>query len=415
MRVLVLGAGFGGLELTTTLVRGARRRRRGHADRQGRGLRLRLLQAGRDVRRAGPRRRCVHRTATSSSRVCASCRPTSARSTPRPAASRPTPARSTATSWWSRSAPTSTRRRRPGWSRRATSSTRWPGRSPPATCWRLRRRARRRRCHVDAVQVPTGAERDRAADARVPHRAWAAGRSEIALVMPLPVPIPPSPDASKAILEAFAERGIEWHPSHLVRELDPARKVARFDDGTEMPFDLFLGVPRAPRAGRGRRVGDVRRRLDPGRSGDAGHPVAGRLRRRRRDERRHAQGRRVRRGTGRRRRRRDHRHGARRHRRRVRRTGRVLPRVRRPRCRRRRRHLRSPARRRSVSSTARRSSSPRRRPSSAPPGSSAGSARTGDSAGVLGVPGAVAGFMSSRCRPVVGPRQLGDEVLERAL
>ena len=69
-------------------------------------------------------------------------------------------------------------------------------------------------------------------------------RSEIALVMPLPVPIPPSPDASKAILEAFAERGIEWHPSHLVRELDPARKVARFDDGTEMPFDLFLGVPR---------------------------------------------------------------------------------------------------------------------------------------------------------------------------
>ena len=73
-------------------------------------------------------------------------------------------------------------------------------------------------------------------------------RSEIALVMPLPVPIPPSPDASKAILEAFAERGIEWHPNHLVRELDPSRKVARFDDGTEMPFDLFLGVPvhRAP-------------------------------------------------------------------------------------------------------------------------------------------------------------------------
>jgi sulfide:quinone oxidoreductase len=28
-----------------------------------------------------------------------------------------------------------------------------------------------------------------------------------------------------------------------VRELDPARRIARFDDGTEMPFDLFLGVP----------------------------------------------------------------------------------------------------------------------------------------------------------------------------
>ncbi len=67
-------------------------------------------------------------------------------------------------------------------------------------------------------------------------------QSEIALVMPLGVPIPPSPDASKAILTAFEERGIEWHPSHLVRELSPG--IARFDDGTEMPFDLFLGVPK---------------------------------------------------------------------------------------------------------------------------------------------------------------------------
>ena len=67
-------------------------------------------------------------------------------------------------------------------------------------------------------------------------------RSEIALVMPLGAPIPPSPDASKAVLAAFEERGIEWHPGHLVRELTPG--TARFDDGTEMPFDLFLGVPK---------------------------------------------------------------------------------------------------------------------------------------------------------------------------
>jgi sulfide:quinone oxidoreductase len=68
-------------------------------------------------------------------------------------------------------------------------------------------------------------------------------RSEISLVMPLPVPIPPSPDASKVLLEAFAERGIGWYPGRLVRELDPAGRVARFADGSEMPFDLFLGVP----------------------------------------------------------------------------------------------------------------------------------------------------------------------------
>jgi sulfide:quinone oxidoreductase len=68
-------------------------------------------------------------------------------------------------------------------------------------------------------------------------------RSEISLVMPLPVPIPPSPAASEAILEAFSERSINWYPSQLIRELDPTSNVARFADGTELPFDLFLGVP----------------------------------------------------------------------------------------------------------------------------------------------------------------------------
>ena len=73
-------------------------------------------------------------------------------------------------------------------------------------------------------------------------------QSSIALVMPLPVPIPPSPDASQALLAAFAERGIDWYPERLVGELDAARKVALLRDGTEMPYDLFLGVPlhRAP-------------------------------------------------------------------------------------------------------------------------------------------------------------------------
>ena len=72
--------------------------------------------------------------------------------------------------------------------------------------------------------------------------------SSIALVMPLGAPIPPSPAASKALLAAFAERGIEWHPERLVRALDPHRRVAVLSDGGEMPYDLFLGVPvhRAP-------------------------------------------------------------------------------------------------------------------------------------------------------------------------
>jgi sulfide:quinone oxidoreductase len=69
-------------------------------------------------------------------------------------------------------------------------------------------------------------------------------RSEIALVMPLPVPIPPSPAASHALLGAFAERDISWHPETIVRSLDPARSMAVLADGNEMPYDLFLGVPK---------------------------------------------------------------------------------------------------------------------------------------------------------------------------
>jgi sulfide:quinone oxidoreductase len=72
--------------------------------------------------------------------------------------------------------------------------------------------------------------------------------SSISLVMPLGAPIPPSPDASAAILTAFAERGIGWHPGTSVRRLDPVRKIAVLSDGAELPYDLFLGVPahRAP-------------------------------------------------------------------------------------------------------------------------------------------------------------------------
>lgn len=67
--------------------------------------------------------------------------------------------------------------------------------------------------------------------------------TEISLVMPFGTPIPPSPDTSQAILAAFAERGIRFVKDNLVKSLDPARKVAVLTDGTEMPYALFLGVP----------------------------------------------------------------------------------------------------------------------------------------------------------------------------
>ena len=72
--------------------------------------------------------------------------------------------------------------------------------------------------------------------------------SRISLVMPFGVPIPPSPTASAALIEAFAARDIDWCPERIVRSLDADRKVVVLDDGSEMAYDLFLGVPvhRAP-------------------------------------------------------------------------------------------------------------------------------------------------------------------------
>jgi sulfide:quinone oxidoreductase len=71
---------------------------------------------------------------------------------------------------------------------------------------------------------------------------------EISLVMPFGTPVPPSPDTSAALMGAFAERGIEFVANRRVASIDPGRSVALLDDGSELPFDLFLGVPkhRAP-------------------------------------------------------------------------------------------------------------------------------------------------------------------------
>jgi sulfide:quinone oxidoreductase len=67
---------------------------------------------------------------------------------------------------------------------------------------------------------------------------------KISIVMPFSVPIPPSPDTSEALMAAFKERDIDFIPKHMVRAIDPKRHVAILDDESEMPFDLFLGIPR---------------------------------------------------------------------------------------------------------------------------------------------------------------------------
>lgn len=70
----------------------------------------------------------------------------------------------------------------------------------------------------------------------------------ITYTIPLPSPVPPSPEASAALTAAFAERDIAFMPGKRVSSVDPSRGSAALDDGSELPFDLLLGVPvhRAP-------------------------------------------------------------------------------------------------------------------------------------------------------------------------
>lgn len=70
----------------------------------------------------------------------------------------------------------------------------------------------------------------------------------ITLVLPLPSPVPPSPETSRALVAAFAERGIAFVPGRRVVSYDAARRFAALDDGATIPCDLMLGVPkhRAP-------------------------------------------------------------------------------------------------------------------------------------------------------------------------
>ena len=75
-------------------------------------------------------------------------------------------------------------------------------------------------------------------------------RGTLKVVVPMGVPLPPSPELSRYILGRYAERGIEYVGDRRVVALERVtdesgaeRKEAVLSDGTRLPFDLFLGIP----------------------------------------------------------------------------------------------------------------------------------------------------------------------------
>ncbi|RXZ67653.1 NAD(P)/FAD-dependent oxidoreductase [Agromyces albus] len=66
--------------------------------------------------------------------------------------------------------------------------------------------------------------------------------TDLHVVSPQPAPIPVSPSTSAALEQAMAERGIAYTKRHRVYGIDPGAKLAHFKDHDE-PYDLFVGVP----------------------------------------------------------------------------------------------------------------------------------------------------------------------------
>jgi sulfide:quinone oxidoreductase len=67
--------------------------------------------------------------------------------------------------------------------------------------------------------------------------------AEIRVIGPMAAPVPITKDLSRSILEALEERGIEYVPNQLVSELDTRSRTARLASGGSVPYDLFIGIP----------------------------------------------------------------------------------------------------------------------------------------------------------------------------
>jgi len=74
-------------------------------------------------------------------------------------------------------------------------------------------------------------------------------KSSITVLTTLPMPIPISPEASAGIIAGLDQRGIAFRASTKVVRIHPATNTAILADGSTVDYDLFLGIPihRAPK------------------------------------------------------------------------------------------------------------------------------------------------------------------------
>jgi sulfide:quinone oxidoreductase len=67
--------------------------------------------------------------------------------------------------------------------------------------------------------------------------------TEIQVMAPMPAPVPVTPEVSQRFLDELEARGIEYVGKKQVVELDVAAKEAVLESGERIAYDLFVGIP----------------------------------------------------------------------------------------------------------------------------------------------------------------------------
>jgi sulfide:quinone oxidoreductase len=68
-------------------------------------------------------------------------------------------------------------------------------------------------------------------------------QTEIRVIAPMSAPVPVTPQVSQRFLDELAARGIEYMAQQRVVELDVLHKEAVLESGARLPYDLFVGIP----------------------------------------------------------------------------------------------------------------------------------------------------------------------------
>jgi sulfide:quinone oxidoreductase len=66
---------------------------------------------------------------------------------------------------------------------------------------------------------------------------------DIRMTFPMSAPVPVTTEVSQMFRAALDERGIQYAPKELVVGLDARQRTARLASGTSVPYDLFIGIP----------------------------------------------------------------------------------------------------------------------------------------------------------------------------